>query len=332
MKKFLIFLCVVALFIFGIFVTKNSNLETKDFINFDSKNIQEKLEKGFEKTLIKANFLADDYQEKTSDLENRVVDNSSELNEKKGNIKEIADIYGSYQSQTDGKFNFWQAKTMLEKKIYNTEELRYDNYCGVKYNPNKETLYDVYEFQSQTKNKTRAKRIEWEHIVPAENFWQHFVEWREWNPSLCGTKKWRKCAEKNKQFALMEWDPYNLIPVVWEINMFRSNLKYGMVTEKNYISFGSSCNFKIDTKNNIAEPTDLSKWLVARASLYFALKYSDYYKISDQQLQLFKAWNKQFPPTKYECVTSYKKEQEVGYPNLIVKAECEKLWFYNNKK
>ena len=71
--------------------------------------------------------------------------------------------------------SFSKAKKTLEKKIY------YDH---------RETIYCTASFDSKknitapkgfhtTKYKKRAKRVEWEHVVPAENFGRTFTEWRD---------------------------------------------------------------------------------------------------------------------------------------------------------
>ena len=81
------------------------------------------------------------------------------------------------------------------------------------------------------KNETRANRLEWEHIVPAQAFGQSFIEWTEGHPDCIDSKgetyKGRKCASKaNEQFELMEADMYNLVPAIGEVNGDRSNYGY----------------------------------------------------------------------------------------------------------
>ena len=48
-------------------------------------------------------------------------------------------------------------------------------------------IIDPNGFRSN-KYKKRGGRVEWEHVVPAENFGRSFVEWREGHPE-CVTKK-----------------------------------------------------------------------------------------------------------------------------------------------
>ena len=49
----------------------------------------------------------------------------------------------------------------------------------------------------------RANRIEWEHIMPAENFGKHLPCWQNGG---------RKACEKDPLFNKMEGDMHNLVP------------------------------------------------------------------------------------------------------------------------
>lgn len=297
-----------------------------DIQKMDSKTIQNKIENKINETTGKITSSINWITEINSDnWEDEVIENENKW--PYWDIKDLERIYWNYDWIKWKTYNFSQAKKTLENRVYDKKEDRIDNYCWYEYQEDKSINLNNTWYKVQSKNDNRAKRIEWEHVVPAENFWRAFKEWREWNPKLCWEwVKWRKCAWKNETFSKMEWDIYNLIPVVWEVNWFRSNINYWMVTNKDYIYFGN-CNFKIDRKDKVAEPTDYAKWQVARISMYFAIKYKEYYRISDQQLKLFQAWNKQYPPTEYECRISKEKAEFAWYENIVTKKECENNWF-----
>ena len=87
------------------------------------------------------------------------------------------------------------------------------------------------------KDPDRAKRLEWEHVVPAEAFGQSFKEWREGNPACVDSKgkafKGRNCARKmSTQFRYMEADLYNLQPAIGEVNWLRSNYSMEIDTRR----------------------------------------------------------------------------------------------------
>jgi len=71
-------------------------------------------------------------------------------------------------------------------------------YCGCSYKGKKPNLSSCGYIPK--KNKKRANRIEWEHVVPAHAFGKSFSEWRNGHPKCVkknGKKfKGRKCAEK----------------------------------------------------------------------------------------------------------------------------------------
>ena len=72
-------------------------------------------------------------------------------------------------------------------------------------------------------HQKRAKRVEWEHVVPAENFGRFFSEWRDGSPECVDSKgrsfKGRKCAEKaSREYRFMQADLYNLYPAIGAVN------------------------------------------------------------------------------------------------------------------
>lgn len=161
----------------------------------------------------------------------------------------------------------------------------------------------------------RANRLEWEHMMPAENFGQHFKCWRE---NLCAHKgkmfKGRKCCSKiDPNFKQAEGELYNLWPAVGLINQVRSNWRYSMLPAMPPF-YG--CNFKVDKQLRRVEPADAAKGIVARANLFMAEHY--HIHLSTPQEQLFKAWDKQFPPSEWEKQWANKVAALQGYRNHFI--------------
>lgn len=130
------------------------------------------------------------------------------------------------------------------------------------------------------KENVRAKRIEWEHIVPAWEFGHQLQCWQNG-----GRKNCRKVSEK---FRKMEADINNLAPAIGEINADRSNFRYGMVTSHSP-KYGA-CPIKIDFKQRVFEPPIYARKRIADAYFYMQQTYG--LKISDKQRQLFEAWQR----------------------------------------
>jgi len=169
--------------------------------------------------------------------------------------------------------------------------------------------------------------VEWEHVVPAENFGRNFSEWREGN-DLCVTNKGksfkgRRCAEKvNQEYRLMQSDMFNLYPAIGAVNASRSNYNFVMLPEEKS-SFGR-CEMKIENKK--AEPPQNARGQIARSYIYMHETYKKY-KMSSQQKQLMNAWHKQFPVTKWECLRGQRIAQIQGNENKVLEKSCSLAGF-----
>lgn len=188
--------------------------------------------------------------------------------------------------------SFNQAKKIAGKIFANHQQTLY---CQCQYeNKNVDLISCGMESANIIK---RAHRIEWEHIMAAEHFGQHFKCWRE---PLCqkGGKpyKGRQCCERvDASFRHMESELYNLWPEVGLVNQARSNYRFAQLTQQ-----GSyyGCRITIDKTSRQVEPSDEIKGLVARAHLFMSQQYA--IPLSSSQNKLFLAWNKRFPPTAWE--------------------------------
>ncbi|MDD2463362.1 MAG: hypothetical protein PHI97_05145 [Desulfobulbus sp.] len=119
--------------------------------------------------------------------------------------------------------SFSKAKKILERQVYHDH--RTTVYCGAEFDDKKNV--SLPQGLVTTKHKKRSEKVEWEHIVPAENFGQTFAEWRGGDPGCIDSKgksfKGRNCARKmNKEFRFMEADLYNLYPAS-RIEMIQGN-------------------------------------------------------------------------------------------------------------
>lgn len=171
----------------------------------------------------------------------------------------------------------------------------------------------------------RAKRLEWEHVVPAEAFGQSFVEWREGGPR-CRKRgrafRGRKCAEKNPEFSRMEGDLYNLFPEDGEVNGLRSNFsmaEIGALGRFAGISFGG-CRARIFESK--FEPMDFAKGTVARAYLYMDGEYPGRGIVSEKNRKLFAAWDAAHPVEPWECDLYRRIRKVQPNENPILASRC----------
>jgi len=235
----------------------------------------------------------------------------------------LASLSLSFSIYADNHSNdsFSKAKRLLEKQVY------FDNkttlYCNAHYDYQKHVIPP--EGFNTTKYVKRSQKIEWEHVVPAENFGRTFVEWREGNSACVNSKgkafKGRRCAEKtNQEYRYMQADMFNLYPAIGAVNALRKNYNFTMLPS-GQSSFGS-CAMKISNKK--AEPPVSSRGRIARTYLYMEQNYKKYH-MSKAQQQLMSAWDKMYPVDKWECQRAERIAKLQGNTNEIVASRCSIL-------
>lgn len=214
--------------------------------------------------------------------------------------------------------SFNQAKKTLEREVYQDHRITF--YCQAPFDSKKNiTLPAGF---TTPKHEKRAHRIEWEHVVPAENFGRAFSEWRDGAEVCVDNKgrnfKGRKCAEKaNREYRLMQSDLYNLYPASGAVNALRSNYNYALLPDVP-ATFGS-CPMKIS--GNRAEPPEYTRGAIARTTLYMAESYPKY-RLSNHQRQLMEAWNRMYKPDEWECLRAKRIERIQGNENHFVTDAC----------
>jgi len=214
--------------------------------------------------------------------------------------------------------SFSKAKKLLQRQVY--ADHRTTVYCGASFDAKKNI--SLPPGFTTSKFKKRSKRVEWEHIVPAENFGRTFKEWRDGDSQCVDGKgksfKGRNCARKmNKEFRFMEADLYNLYPAIGAVNAARSNYNFTMLPGSKS-SFGT-CDVRIE--NHKAQPPEDARGPIARTYLYMDQAYSRY-KMSSQQRKLMNAWDKMYPVSKWECERASRIEKIQGNGNRFVAEHC----------
>ncbi len=202
------------------------------------------------------------------------------------------------------------------------KEHPYTIYCNCKYSGK---LIDLKSCGYSPKNQPkRAVRLEWEHVVPAENFGKSFKEWREGSPQCRSNGKpfkGRKCAETNADFSQMEADLYNLWPEIGELNGLRNNFSMAELgAEKSNRGDFGDCKAKIEDRK--FEPMPFSKGRVARVYMYMDQTYPGHGIISEKNKKLFEAWDKLHPVDEWECKRAKKIAEIQKNENGILKSRC----------
>jgi len=220
--------------------------------------------------------------------------------------------------------SFSKAKKLLESHVYSNHRITL--YCCATFDAKKQVTPP--SGFTTTKYVKRAKKVEWEHAVPAENFGRTFSEWRDGHNQCINSKgkafKGRKCAEKvNTEYRYMQADMFNLYPVIGAVNALRSNYNFTMLPSVKS-DFGS-CAMKID--NRKAEPPEMARCRIARTYMYMSDAYKRY-SMSKSQRQLMNAWDKMYPVNAWECARAKKITSLQKSNNNVVKSRCNtlKMW------
>ena len=221
-------------------------------------------------------------------------------------------------SQNTQITSFSKSKKLL-LKLYKDNPVTL--YCGCSFKGKKPNLSSCGYIPK--KNKKRANRIEWEHVVPAHAFGQSFSEWRNGHPKCVkknGKKfKGRKYAGKvNEEYRRMQADMFNLYPAIGEVNGRRSN--YSMAIIKGEKREFGKCDVEI--KNKKVEPKESIRGEIARTYMYMDSVYPDRGIISKKNRKLLESWDQSDPVDDWECERSKKIEKIQGNRNEVVMKSC----------
>ncbi len=229
----------------------------------------------------------------------------------------------SFAQGNEWNQSFSKAKKTLETQVYLEDHERTTLYCHALFDKEKHiTLPQGFSTEKYVK---RASSLEWEHVVPAENFGRAFEPWREGDPLCVDSKgksfKGRKCAEKvDEEYRYMQADMHNLYPSIGAVNASRSNYNFTVLPDVEPC-FGM-CPMKIS--GNKAEPPAEACGQIARAYLYMEKEYP-IYKMSSSQRKLMNAWNKMYPVTQDECTRAFRISCIQGNTNCFVEEQCVEM-------
>lgn len=197
--------------------------------------------------------------------------------------------------------SFSKSKKILLKKVYFDNQ--YTFYCQnpyeIKQIDGKEKAVIIKDkkyfsprndsFFYSWDDNSRAKVVEWEHIMPAEYFAKDLPCWKNGGRKACG---------KDEYFKIMESDMMNLVPSIGEINNDRSNFGFGeKLPQKN--QYGN-CEFEVDFENKIAYPKKEIRGDIARAYFYMSKTYN--IKISKKDREMFEKWDLEDPISQWEKI------------------------------
>lgn len=212
--------------------------------------------------------------------------------------------------------NFDSAKT-IASRIYAPEKQEFYCGCAIRWQAGK-GIPDLKGCGYQIrKNGPRANRIEWEHVMPAQQFGSPLACWKKGGREQCG--------KTDVLFKQMEADLFNLKPAIGEVNGDRAHYRFGMLPAQ-APQYGS-CEVKVDFKSRLVEPRAEIRGDIARIHFYMADKYQ--LPLAKAQQQLFMAWHQQDPVDETERKLQQRIAQQMGHANDFVTGK--KVWQLNYK-
>ena len=164
-----------------------------------------------------------------------------------------------------------------------------------------DVVFSSCDFETSD-NPTRARRLEWEHVVPAAFIGRGRSCWTDGHESCIDDGvpfKGRKCCMMSDPgFIMAASDPVNLVPSVGEINGDRSNYLFGLINgeKRDY----GQCDFEVDTRNRIAEPAPSKRGDIGRIWAYMSRAYG--LALPRDKANLYTRWIKQDPVSQEEIV------------------------------
>ena len=251
--------------------------------------------------------------------------------------EDVATIEDEVVSLISAKKSFRRSKRILATKIYNKHRVAF--YSGCTYRVRDKKLVPTFNTCGYKirKTRTRARRIEWEHIVPAHRFGKVLRCWGRGGRGYCRTS--------NPKFAEMEADMHNLVPAIGEINGDRSNFPYGEVPGEPR-AYGKDVDMEVDFKLDLAEAPDNRLGDIARVYLYMNSKYG--MALEEEEVERLMSWNNSDPADEWEIekndmvkihqgndnpfVTNYKKLNSKNFELVSIKSESSSNTSFDETK
>jgi deoxyribonuclease-1 len=215
--------------------------------------------------------------------------------------------------------SFAQAKRLMAL-IY--RDHRTEFYCGCRFSDSGDVEVASCNYVPARPNR-RSRRIEWDHVVPAEAFGRTFAEWRDGHPD-CVRKNGkrfagRRCAEKvSPTFRQLASDPHNLVPAIGELNGLRRNYSMAMIDGEER-RFGR-CDVEIKDKK--IEPRPEVRGDIARVYLYMDATYPGRSLVSSKNRKLFEAWSAEDPPDAWECQRARLIAEKTAITDVALMSRC----------
>lgn len=197
----------------------------------------------------------------------------------------------------------------LARKIYPSQSHTWYCGCSFRWQGDKAQIDLAACGYKVRKNVQRAKRLEWEHVVPAQQFGHQRSCWKQGGRDLC--------SKKDSYFKQMEGDLYNLRPSIGEVNGDRAHYRFAELGQATG-QYGA-CPVQIDPRRELVEPRDSIKGDTARIYFYMVDRYQ--IPVTSAEMSLFLNWHQQDPVDNAERQLNAEIARYMGWPNPFVNGD-----------
>lgn len=197
----------------------------------------------------------------------------------------------------------------LARKIYPSQSQTWYCGCSFRWQGDKAHIDLASCGYKVRKNVQRAQRLEWEHVVPAQQFGHQRSCWKQGGRDLC--------SKKDSYFKQMEGDLYNLRPSIGEVNGDRAHYRFAELGQATG-QYGA-CPVQIDPRRELVEPRDSIKGDTARIYFYMMDRYQ--IPVTSAEMSLFKLWHQQDPVDNAERQLNAEIARYMGWPNPFVNGD-----------
>lgn len=191
-------------------------------------------------------------------------------------------------------------------------------YCGCSYSQDKSINLESCGYKVR-KSKSRASRVEYEHVMPASHFGRKLDAWTKGHDDCVRSGrpyKGRQCAERaSKLFKLMQADMYNLQPAIGEVNGDRSDAVIAELDGEPR-EYGR-CD--VEVRDGKVEPAPSIRGDVARTYLYMEWAYPGLELISADDRAMLERWSAQDPVDDWERERAKRIQRLQGNANPFIK-------------
>lgn len=203
-------------------------------------------------------------------------------------------------------------QTTKKQARYIWRDHRESFYCGCLFDAHLNVNYKSCHYTPT--DQRRAKKIEWEHLVPVSWFGRHRSCWQYAKGHRINPRAF--CEKKDPIFKKMMNDLHNLVPAIGEVNQARS--AYGFSRLTTHTRF-NGCELTIDRAAKKVDPKDNIKGFIARAHLYMTQQYGkEQFSLSRQQYEQYMKWHHLYPPSDWEKIWNQRILKLQGTDNKFI--------------